>query len=515
MAETKRGFRPSPLAASILGTALALLLVLAWQADLGSRTSSLDPQYRNRAAAGPKDSKAYVYFFHYLGLYPATVRGESDSITYSREGAEKLLHQAKERLVMDGQLPYFSNLRVGDHGVILLYALDALLMGGPEKPDLRVPNGLAFVLALMALLIAFIWAKKPLLGVLLVLLLGSNPFQLYEVYGNENVFGWVITAAVAAMALQVPALGLRPVSGRVLVLCAIASGLILAFVRQVRSEAVVTLISVLASCLLIPGVTWRRRIAIAAVVALSFGLSARAWTTYFGHTIEKTRAVVASVGGRPFQTTYYANHRIWPPLWCGLGDFDTRYGYVWDDRASVQYARRVIAEKYKVELPPWDGQTWSYTSSFLDEAQAYSMALGDIPHFDDVLRDKFLGDIRHDPAWYAGIILRRLVRLANENTPARIAVLGYEVALPISFALVSLVAAVLVVRKRWTLLRLLAFPLPLGLPALLIYSNRGMSYYQTFHLVAVAIGLYLLAEQLPAGIEFAKRAMHPPRQPRN
>ena len=43
---------------------------------------------------------------------------------------------------------------------------------------------------MMGLYAAFWRLRKPLLGVLLVLLLGSDPFQVFEVYRNNNVLGW-------------------------------------------------------------------------------------------------------------------------------------------------------------------------------------------------------------------------------------------------------------------------------------------------------------------------------------
>jgi hypothetical protein len=67
-------------------------------------------------------------------------------------------------------------------------------------------NGFVFVTALTALFVAFWWIRQPVLGIISVLLLGSNAFQLFETYSRINVFGWPISISILILALHLPLL---------------------------------------------------------------------------------------------------------------------------------------------------------------------------------------------------------------------------------------------------------------------------------------------------------------------
>ena len=69
---------------------------------------------------------------------------------------------------------------------------------------------------------------------------------------------------------------------------------------------------------------------------------------------------------------------VWQPLWEGLGDFDRAKGYTWSDAAAEEAARGGGA-----------------SSLWTDESEAF-------------FRREILRDVVSDPAWYAGILARRL-----------------------------------------------------------------------------------------------------------
>ncbi len=72
------------------------------------------------------------------------------------------------------------------------------------------------------------------------------------------------------------------------------------------------------------------------------------------------------------------SHDVWQPLWEGLGDFDRVKGYAWSDAAAAQAARAA-------------GAPGLWTA----ESEAF-------------FRASMVRDVRDDPAWYAGILARRL-----------------------------------------------------------------------------------------------------------
>ena len=75
---------------------------------------------------------------------------------------------------------------------------------------MTLSNALVFNIALLAALAAF-WAEGYLLlGILIVLLVGSNGFQLYEIYQDNNINGYPICGVLLGLALH-----LRYMSGRV------------------------------------------------------------------------------------------------------------------------------------------------------------------------------------------------------------------------------------------------------------------------------------------------------------
>ena len=112
-------------------------------------------------------------------------------------------------------------IRVGERGKMFLYLPDAILKGEPRPPlSVRPLHGALFVFALCAVFSAFWWARLPLLGAALAAFAGSNPFQLYEVYRNANVFGWPMTTGLLSLALAVPLLRRRPTGTRRAVLIA-------------------------------------------------------------------------------------------------------------------------------------------------------------------------------------------------------------------------------------------------------------------------------------------------------
>ena len=78
-------------------------------------------------------------------------------------------------------------------------------------------------------------------------------------------------------------------------------------------------------------------------------------------------------------------HDVWAGVWEGLGDFDRAKGHTWSDPVAEELVRRRGAPGLRT------------------------------PEGMDVLRDDALGHIREDPAWYAGILGRRLFATVTQE----------------------------------------------------------------------------------------------------
>jgi hypothetical protein len=474
--------------------ALGLAAIVVWQAGFALFPRNVPRTHRLTAAKGIWAVSSFVYFYYYLGLYPVAADGQRE-FDYSEEGARRLLAEAGPRLVMD----WLWTFRGGERGRVLLFLPDALLKGAPRAPSARPSHALVFTAALAALFTAFWTMGRPLLGASMVALLGSNPFQLFEVYVNGNVFGWPISTAILVLAVNLPLLGDGPPSRRALWLAPLVTGALVATVRTVRMEPVVILASAAGAYLTIGGVGWRRRAVALGVFAAALAATTVAWDAYFTAKFREARRVVAAAGGRPLPADHVPlSHPVWHNVWCGLGDFDTVYGHAWDDRVAFAFALPILRREYGIDPGPLAPGKYFLADAYWDEARTYAKLPDELPHYGEVMRRDVLAAIARNPGWYLGILARRAWRVVAESTPVRLALGPWQVTVPFHGLVVLPVVAALVATRRWMLLKVALFLVPLTLPALLVYSGDGMAFYTCHHLAAAAIVVSVAGENLHA-----------------
>ena len=235
----------------------------------------------------------------------------------------------------------------------------------------------------------------------------------------------------------------------------IAIGALLGTVRQIRPEPVAIVVCAAAACLLVARASWWRRAALAAVLVASFLASSRAWLAYFDYKFEEARQVVAAAGGKVYQGRRDRYHTFWHPLWCGLGDFGQKYGYEWRDKAAATYARPIVQERYR-EM----GREPDLRYLFWD------------PVYNDVLGEKVVHDISHDPLWYLGVLARRLGRILTWTTPVRLSAGPWSADLPWNGLATVPVVLVLAWTRSWPLLKVVLFPLGTSIRAA-VFSGDG------------------------------------------
>ena len=432
-----------------------------WEGTLGSSTYVLN------ASGGILGwQQDFLYFLYYLDLYPvATVTEEP--LVKSREAAERLFRTRGDTLVMER----FWTIRYGDLLKTYLYLPDAWAGGGPaDRPLMVRANAMAWIFALVALYAALWNVGHPILGAILVVLLGSNPFQVSEVFARNNVFGWVITTGVLVLALNVAFLVDRRPSALTCVLAPIATGLVLATVRQIRTEPVLVGASVVLAYLTARHLGPRLRVMLVAILAASLLAGSSAWASYFDAKFRETYVKVKAAGGHPYDGPRHLHHFVWHALWCGLGDFDTRYGYEWNDTKGMAYALPIMKARGfeptgypKVERQPFDALTLGV---YWDRARKYARTPFEVPEYIDVIREKVVHDITHDPLWYLTILAKRLWRQIVETTPPTVALGdGRKISAPpaVVWGLLPFVVAAILWRARcWFLLKLLVFLAPLA-----------------------------------------------------
>ncbi len=489
--------RPPRLRRRLAVLAIGLLLILFWQQQFWKHLNHPPATWRHGAAMGLVEQHYYVYFYYYLGLYPVTSLVDHG---YSLAEAHRTIDKLGKSLLMEYARPIFGPLRNGDHGRIWLYMPAAWWRGTPKDPTVQPANAAAFMLALMAAFTSFWWAGRPALGAALVMVIGSSPYQLFEIYGNENVFGWTGIAALLLLALTLPFMdgkrGCRK-KCRWVFLLPLAAGLLMGSIRHIRSEPMGILLSAVVAIALLVGATRWRRAALVATLLGAYATAAMGWTAYFLHVIKVTHDVVTKAGGypHPAASSPRVNHSLWLPIWEGLGDYDTKYGHKWDDIAANFTARPLLQAKYGITYPPsWDGR-YAFRGAFLDAKQHYMQLPCELPHFFDVLRDDALSHILGDPLWYLRILGHRVWAILTDTSPLALKFANRTlVQLPISGLLFLPILAALIAARSRLFVQLVCFTLPLSLPALVVFSKQGMTHSGLYHLFAVVIALVLVAE---------------------
>lgn len=486
--EALRRVRPRSRAVLLAG----LFAITAWQASFASMApSSFDRSRRVTASVGIQSEPRFFYFLYHLGLYPvATVTPPKID---SHEEAERLLREEPKSLIQEAGLTFAS----GERGRAYLYFVDALLRHDRIEPTLRPANALAFGLVLLGLFFSFWWIGRPGLGAFLVLLLGSNPFQLDAIHGQDNVFSWGITAMIGLLALHVPLLGSGRKPMKLVLGLALATGLFMALVRMVRSEPMPMLAAPLLVYATLSQAKLRERL-LPIVLALGvFTLAGKLMTWRIEEKLHRAQEAIAAAGGTPYTGPVVHHHEFWHPVFCGLGDFDTTHGYKWDDRVAYAYVLGVAEARAGKSLG-LNPNFWAQKDSY-DGAGRYPVPFYEkIPDYHEIVRAKVLGDIRREPGWYLGILWKRLRRVLAETTPVSVAAGSTSFGFTASWLGPACVVLLgfLVVTRRWADVKLLVFATPLSAAALLIYSDRGMTSYSSFHVFGVAIFGSLAAEGL-------------------
>ena len=488
-----------------LGLSLAIAVLCVWQASFWHAGPRLDKDYHVTASVGLCDDIREFFFLHYyLNEFPIAIRGGPPVPNpFTSITAERFVTDHGRYLVMDLGDP--CNTRHGDMGKLFLYWPKALWQGNPAAPSPRPFITVLFVGSLAALFTTFWWRGYPLLGALLVLFVGSDPFQLLQVYGQwdgENVFSLPISVTLLVLSLNVRFLTTPANVRRPAWLTAAFTGALLASFREVRSEAVLIGVA-LPFVYLSVSARVRDRIILVLVFMLAYTLTATAWTMYFDRSYRSAEEFVRHAGGHPYTGPHLQHHPVWHSMFMGIADFDSTHGYRWDDRSAYAYAVPILRERYglqftydvaAIERGEPSQPSHYYFHETYDEQGLYRVSPIDLPQYTEIVRTKLLSDIFGDPAWYLDILRKRWRVVMQQTTPLSIAIGESRFGVPLSGWLSLPTLVILVLMRRWFLAKLILMTFPLSLTALLVFSGLGTPYYNIFHIVTACVWVQLLAE---------------------
>ncbi|HYM80075.1 MAG TPA: hypothetical protein VEY91_01535 [Candidatus Limnocylindria bacterium] len=491
--------------------AVGLVSIVTWQNWL------LEPHpvrdgYVLHAGRGMFDDAKFVYFYYHLGLLP--VMSTQAAHVESRAGAERHVRDHPGSLRMDSSWTWLE----GGWARIFLYLPDVWVKGDSRAPSVKLANTIAFQLALCAMFLGFWWIGLPQLGALSVLFAGSNPFQIHAVHVLESVHSWVITTALLMLAIHLPLLApdRRPRTAY-LWIAPVLAGLLLGTVRGIRSEAAIMLAAGVFTYVSLVGHSWRFRSLLVALMIGSFVATDFGWNRYFEHEYREAQRVLAQVGGNPLPRPFQRHHRIWHPIFCGLGDFDQKYGYRWLDEAGLDYAKPRMESRYNIYVPPTLDGNNGYrvvnstlpAAAFWDRQRIYRRLPYEMKEYEAVIRDKVLGDIMRDPGWYATILAKRVTKLNLRMTPVRAALGSVRWEVPATGFLIIPLVVMLMAAGSWALLKVVVFTLPTCVTAVLIYSAWGTTYYAIYHLFMMAVIVALLLAAAGRAVGAAREWIRP------
>jgi hypothetical protein len=470
----------------------ALVVLFAWQAANFRSPKALTREYRDRSAVGlcSREAARYFYYYYYYYAFPAVILGAPPP--YTEEGAEAFLRARGGELRMAFADPCAVG-HAGNYLKVLLFLPAALARDSPKDPTLRpVTVGLFFV-ALSGLLVASHRCGCFGLGLLLVALLGSNPFQLFETYARQNIYSLAISATLIALALNLKFLtkAVRPARSDWLLVG--ATGVLLTTVGEIRIEAATGLVSVVPAYLLARGISWKRRLAMLALLFGCIAATSLGWSRYFDALYDRAVDLVREHGGAVYTGYHTRNHPLWHSISTGLSDFGEDRGYFWDDRLAYARYTPLANAEFGLNLRYESGD---YFENFYTEKRHYRIKPELHPAYTEIVRGRVIDDITGSPSWYAGILVRRLGRIFERTTPVQLHLDGFTLPLPFAAWVAIPLLIWLLVRREWFLAKLLAFTAPLSLVALFVYSGDGITYYAVFPSVAFAISTFLVVRAI-------------------
>ena len=481
------------------------LLLVGWQMQVPDDPAQLDRTYERSVGFGLYRYRIqkFFYFFYYTGKFPISTKMDVGHLRWNEKDAWRALGDdagVVSRLDQKWKTPKLimedrGFLRTGDLGKIFLLYPHAWVNGTPKRATLRAFNRGLGIASLLALFVSFALLNHRLLGTTLVLVLGSHPFQMVELYAKNNIFGHPIAIASLMLALHAPLILTSRPRGRWVYLLPIVSGVFLASFRETRLEPALVILSV-AGCYLFVAGGWRRRTLLVGMLAVTAMVTSTLWTRYWDAKFEDAYAIVERQGGVTFDGDWNTHHAFWHSLWWGLGDFASDKGYWPDDRAAHAYGIPRVNQRFGTKY-----RTNPYSRSLRDYYTAerkHRVKPETLPEYGLVLKEKVLGDIRADPLWYAGIIVKRLDRLFSLATPIRLGIGARYVDVPFSAWLFLPAILWLAYLRRWDQLKLLAFYLPASLSTVAVFSGKSMPYNSAFHLVLFAVVVCWAAQALSA-----------------
>lgn len=474
---------------SLFGLAIAIGLVATSQLGFLLNAGQLSKSYGRQATGiDYENARHFYYFYHHLGHFPLTTTIEDKAD--SQEAAQQVLESSPDTLLMERD----HWVRQGEYARIWAFVPDMLFRGKIAEPSVQSFNVVVFGVALISLLLAFWKIQRFTIGCLLVALLATSPYLTFEIYRNGNLFGLPIVLGSICLAIN-----LRLIDGRDLTIRSIwrpaISGTVIAILSQMRNETMPIILSCAAVCWLAGSLRWKIRLLFASVLLGCFFTGKAVVFNHFESKWAETETMVATVGGHVYNGPRIGGHPVWHPIFCGLGDFDRKKGYLWNDLWAFEWGTQQIKANSGTELQ-YDPSKF-HLDEYYDEAKKYYVMHAELPEYNDAIKAKLLADISSDPIWYFTIVAKRIIRQLVYTTP--IGIDRYSLNLRYLGLAIPLLFGGLLFRRQWFEVKLLLWYTPLAASSIVVYSGGNNTFNSPFHFVAIAIVVSWLVSKSKLG----------------
>ena len=432
-------------------------------------------QYRSKTTGFANDiARNFFYFYYYTGNFPLATLNKD--LKYSKDSAYKEIEQNGKDLIME----YRHWARLGENLRIICYYPNAIIKGSPENPRIKLFNTLIFILGLISVFVAFVRIGKPMLGIILVTIVNITPYFFYEIFINFNIFGLLASVFLIITGINLKLIFTGVNKKYLYFILPVISGIIIGFSSEIRGETSIVAGSSILIYILAKQTKYFFKIIMPVLLVLAMFSTKSAIKSYFDKKFEQTAELVAKHGGHVYTGKRISGHRFWHPVFCGLGDFDTKYGYEWNDIVAYVYAGPILKEKYNLDLNYIPGKY--YIDEYYDKDSLYYKKHDEFEEYEQVVKEKVLHDIKNDPLWYITILFKRIIAIFTKTLP-----------FPFAGWITLLLSIYLIKKKEWDLLKLIIISLPLSFTPFFIYSGDGTTYNSFFPILGVAILLYLPA----------------------
>jgi hypothetical protein len=467
-----------------------ILVVAALYIYSDKKDFRLEPQSRQDASGLDYPyARSFVYFYYYTGHFPlSTLR---TGAAYSKSSAIEEIEVNGRDLVMESG--HWS--RLGEHARIWAFMPDAWLRGSPKNPSVKTFNALLFFLGLFSLFHGLFRMGHIRLAFLLPGMVLCLPFFHYEVFSRQNLFGLQGSVFMLVMGLILPWCAARKNNWMIHFLLLLMVGFIIGVVAEMRNENIILLMACCVMILLGHEENIQKRLLYCGLLLLFTVGTRNGIQSYFQKKFDQTKILVAQKKGHLYTGKRIRGHQFWHPVFCGLGDFDRKYGYAWKDQVAYQFAIPILRDRYQISYPYHPDSL--HFQAWYDSARIYYIKFDEIEAYEKIMKEKVLNDIQKDPGWYFNILQKRIFRILHDCLPFSNA----------GFLFFPAIALLYIRKQRQSLALLLASSLPCAVP-LLIHSGLGATLNPLYGVVSLALLIDFLAPYLIQKWQPDKRDMH-------